>query len=413
MSHLPSSSHSSDNRGHHLITYQDYRQHSCKPSLVSVTYPQTCEELYGKKLSRKAGAEQSISPLYAVRLKHGMFQPLSPAVSPEELVTRIEPLIYRSVIMLHLIWGENRRRVSKFMRTFRFGSKPPDFYATYVKNICIYDLQFEGSGELFWPVCRNLVNLTLLSRADPTDWDIIRRHLQPNTFPKLKRLTIRPRAIPDDMLFSHPIFHKLTHLRLHIPWTVTVPWHRLSSLKSLTYLCVEVYREPASQTMIALINLLKTLLPHTPPNLRCIITPLRYLFLYNRARKYGKNALDVEDAAFSQLLDGRLDQRIVLGSVYQPAHILLPRGLTGKRADIFWEVYSQVVPVTGWFWNNFPDSSGDDDWLFAERAERIVQERVRRQKALACKEYKVRGLLVIRPTHITNAAYFLKKTVTA
>lgn len=128
---------------------------------------------------------------------------------------------------------------------FAVDAKPPTFFASTVKSLCIPGDIPPDEAKRVLDVCQGVVNLAywIISCPMPTPFSIITfqpKRLSINTFGLFGQNTS-----PD---FGHPFFSKVTHLEIvDWPWRDTAP--RFDIVPCLTHLALDV--DPYDEAIVS------------------------------------------------------------------------------------------------------------------------------------------------------------------
>lgn len=292
-------------------------------------------------------------------------------------MNRIEPLLYWRVKLDTLF---STQPLTRFIRTFRTGSKNEDFYASHVKVVLVNDFVFEGFAAEFLPLCKNVRTLSC-RESHLEGMDIMRSILQPETFPRLRKLgfMLEEDAPPEFLdIFHHPLAQNLTHLDLSLPFAIE--WDGLSKLQHLRYFSFQPamslwissdYHRGARQLKI----LFQDIIPHLPPQLEGFITWVTENMI--RTAAYTE-AVDVvpsdQPTPFAEIARGLLDPRIVLAA-HHKKHFQWSPDITRLYIDAIQDFLSQTIVLVDPNFNKrlVWDDAGTD--VFWAELHRILRRR--------------------------------------
>ncbi|KAF9446907.1 hypothetical protein P691DRAFT_761236 [Macrolepiota fuliginosa MF-IS2] len=243
------------------------------------------------------------------------------ALVSREISSWIQPLIYRHVVLDTP--DDEAVGFTKFIDTFRNGSKNKAFYTNHVKAIFVSDFIFENFAAEFLPLCRNLVSLSCWPnrRSQLEAKSTITSILKPQTFPSLRKFSLT--ILPDDALpelvdiFHHPLTQNLTHLDLLLGTDLS--WDDLKYIHCLQYLSIHPIVDvwlpsnpgDAGNLLEALVN---KMIVRFPPELRSLIIWLPAGRLLQAACEDARAKLQTQSPIYANIVHGWLDSRVILAS---------------------------------------------------------------------------------------------------
>ncbi|KAF9449722.1 hypothetical protein P691DRAFT_811994 [Macrolepiota fuliginosa MF-IS2] len=285
-----------------------------------------------------------------------------------EVKSWIEPLIYQCInLSRHTYAKTERRQFRLFASAFREGFKPKDFYTRSVRRVFIDDLQKWNLAAEFLPLCSNLISLACWAQPSAVNEHILESILSPNALPlpALRRLSLYLEILPlSYRSFHHPIFRSLTHL--DIDFAPTLSWGGFSSLSNLTCFNLDCImfclgEEKRIQNLAAQLEaIVQTIVPNLPPALRCFIILIPSTIIKHFVIDEGEEA-DVTSYIYAELLMGKHDERIVLGS----------SGGIPQSLSAYWTArknfvhYIVPMPHELYAWTYLPRGQ-NDFWMEAE-----------------------------------------------
>ncbi|TEB38260.1 hypothetical protein FA13DRAFT_1725907 [Coprinellus micaceus] len=258
----------------------------------------------------------------------------------------VEPIIYRDVVV------DLRRGWFHRTATAPVSSKPPDFFALYVKSLFfrVYDASNnDRDAAQILQKCRSVHSLAIWS------------YIFPGSLPRLQAVISSPSLAPTQISmsqfvlssdestnrsFSHPIFSSVTHLDITcMEEEGEMVWTSLKNLSRLTHLSIDIYlvndRNPA--------QLAKDILSNCP-------TDLRILIIWPSSDSYSTCALE----SIKSLVQGDVDRRCVVVSM---------SGNMYERPAANFELTSEQLLKE---WSTPSMAGGNDLWA---RAEQVVNDR--------------------------------------
>ncbi|KAF5361811.1 hypothetical protein D9756_002393 [Leucocoprinus leucothites] len=310
------------------------------------------------------------------------------ALVSREANTWIEPLLYWRIKIDTLM---NSQPLRAFIRTFRSGSKPRDFYTAHVKVVLINDYVFEDFAAEFLPLCRNIISLS--SRPNHAShlegMHIMRSLLQPDIFPHLRKLSVMlGHEDPPELLaiFNHPISRNLTHLDLDLNFSLD--WTGLKQLQQLRFFSLQ----PVLTMWIStdhhrggaqLRALIQDIIPCFPPKLECFIIWISEHMMRMGAYNDAIDTLANIPPVFEDIVRGHLDTRVVMAAYHKQD---LPWSRALPEFDLVQEFLSHTIMLRAPKFNKRLIWDGEGTEVFWAELQRVM-----RQRCLGARVWRKRG----------------------